>query len=94
MILYLESVEARLEFRDVYPLAVDVVAVDVAAVDADPLVAEVSAHVPWTDSWQTLVVLQTERGLVTLCHAHLVGVDDVERREHLHTVVVPVGWFS
>ena len=43
------------------------------------------------DAEETLVVLEAERGLVALCYALAGRVNDVERGEDFHRVVVPVG---
>uniref|UniRef100_A0A182JIT0 Uncharacterized protein n=1 Tax=Anopheles atroparvus TaxID=41427 RepID=A0A182JIT0_ANOAO len=87
---HLERVLAKVQLADVHPLAVDVVPVDVGAVDRDALVAVVGARVPRLHARQALVVLEAEGGLVALGHPPPARIDHVERREHLHAVVVHV----
>lgn len=85
----LQRILARLQVRDVHPLAVNVVLVDVVAVDADALVAVVGARVLALHARLALVVLQAERGLVALGHLLVALVEHIEDGKHLHAVVMP-----
>lgn len=83
---HLEGVDAERELCDVQPLAVDVVVVDVLAAGRDALVSVVLAVVLGVHAG-AVVVLQAERGLVTLGHAGPVRVEQVEVSKDLE-------WFT
>ena len=67
---HLERVDARVDIGDVDPLTIDVVRVGIGAVHRDALVAVIGAFVDGLGVVAALVVLQAERGLVTLSYLH------------------------
>lgn len=75
---------------DVDPLAVQVGGIQVSAVDRDALDSEVALEVAAVAT-STRAVLQTERGLVTLCDLYpRVDIEEIVLDKGLHGVVVVV----
>lgn len=80
---------AMVQVTDVHPLAIYVVLVDVVAVDGNALVTVIRAKVLLLYARLTLVILQAEACLVPLSYTISAFVQDVERGEYLHAVVMP-----
>lgn len=84
-----KPVLAVVQVTDIHPLAVNVVFVNVIAIDGDTLVPEIGAKVFLLDARLALVILQAEAGLMSFCNAFPLLVENVERSEHLHGVIMP-----